>query len=120
MPANADRLGAAVRQRRSELELSQLDVWQNGGPSNTTLTDIENGRTKNLTRTVAKKLDRGLTWPEGTARRIWDGEQELGPTLREQVVQADLSDEAKAQILAVLDAEVAVEPQTSSGERGAS
>lgn len=118
MPANAERLGAAVRQRRIELEMSQLDVWQNGGPSNTTLTDIENDRTTNLTRTTAKKLDRGLTWPEGTARRIWDGDQETGPTLREQVAAADLSDEAKAQILAVLDAEAG--PQPPASERGAS
>lgn len=119
MLANAERLAAAVKARRAELEMNQLEVWQNGGPSNTTLTDIENGRTTTLSRTTARKLDAGLRWPEGTARRIFDGEQRSTEVLRGYVAQAEISDEARAQILAILDGEQAP-PDPPNLERGAS
>lgn len=74
MSSNAERLRDAVLARRTELDLTQLDVWQSGGPSNTTLTQIENGLTKTLTRTTAQKLDRALRWEKGSARAVWNGE----------------------------------------------
>lgn len=79
MSSNADRLAAAVRGRRLDLDRTQLDVWQAGGPSNTTLTRVENSEIETLTRTTARKLDKGLRWEEGSARRVWDGRGEPSP-----------------------------------------
>ena len=77
--AAAGRLGAAVLARRLELDLSQLDAWQSGGPSNSTLTTIENGRLTDLTRNTARKLDAVLRWEAGSARRIWEGTGQARP-----------------------------------------
>lgn len=74
MPTTAaTRLAIAVLERRTDLALSQLEVWQAGGPSNTTLTNIENGRIDTLTNATAKKLDAGLRWEPGTALGLWRG-----------------------------------------------
>lgn len=66
----AARFAAAVLQRRTELAKSQLDVWRSGGPSNSTLTTLENGRGE-LTNATAKKLDKALEWEPGSALRLW-------------------------------------------------
>lgn len=63
--------GKAVLERREQLGLSQIDVWNKRGPSNTTLTVIENGRMADLTPATAKKLDNGLDWTPGSALRLW-------------------------------------------------
>lgn len=118
MSSTAQRFGEVVLARRRELDLSQLDVWQAGGPSNTTLTEIENGRVHTLTRTTARKLDAGLHWEPGSARRVWDGGEpiplvngvkpEESAMWRQIIEQSDL-DEAKrreliAEIQRALDA----------------
>lgn len=112
MSTNAKRLARAVLARRTELDLSQLDVWQAGGPSNTTLTEIENGRTETLTRTTARRLDVGLQWEVGSAKRVWEGGE---PTpvvpgtsskdsawLRRQIEDADIDDGQREALLRVL------------------
>lgn len=48
-----------------------MDVWNKRGPSNTTLTLIENGRLDDLTPATARKLDAGLDWTNGSALRLW-------------------------------------------------
>jgi hypothetical protein len=73
MSSNAERFGEIVKARRIELEMSQLAVHAAGGPSNTKLTEIENGLLENLTMSTAKKLDRGLSWQTGSARDVWNG-----------------------------------------------
>lgn len=114
MSTNAQRLGEAVRQRRKELDLTQLEVWQSGGPSNTTLTTIENGEATSLVRTTARKLDVGLQWEPGSARRVWDGTGEARPALRVDrvdeefvaaVQRAGISDQLRESILAAIEAE---------------
>ena len=115
MSTKARRLAAAVRHRREELDLTQLDLWLAGGPSNSTLTTIENGRLETLTRTTARKLDACLRWETGSARRVWDKGEEPTPLLpgttpadskilREQIESADLAPATKAELLRVLDA----------------
>ena len=112
MSTNADRLAERVRARRAQLDMSQLDVWQAGGPSNTTLTEIENGRLENLTRTTARRLDQGLEWEPGSARRVWEGGEpsprkvtgELDE-LVDRIRSADfLTAEQKAEVLSALAA----------------
>jgi transcriptional regulator with XRE-family HTH domain len=126
MTTNAARLAQAVRARREQLDLSQLDVGQAGGPSNTTLTEIENGRVEKLSRTTARKLDVGLQWEPGSAKRAWEGGEPtpLRPTrdledLRRRVQAAEfLSDEQKAEILASIDRAQA-DPPAEGQVRGA-
>lgn len=120
MSSNAARLAAAVRARREELELSQLDVWQGGGPSNTTLTEIENGRTASLTRTTARKLDAALQWEPGSAKAVWSGGQPapVGATQIPPDVLEDLAKvrpESRAYILERLGLD---EPATKDRKRG--
>ena len=73
MSSNAERFGLIVKEWRERRDLNQLEVSQAGGPSNTKMTEIENGRLVDLTPLMAKKLDKGLRWVEGSARRTWLG-----------------------------------------------
>lgn len=73
MSSESIRLAEAVLHRRIELALSQLEVAAAGGPSNTKLTEIENGRLESLTPATAKKLDKGLQWAAGSAMTVWRG-----------------------------------------------
>ncbi|WP_207842574.1 helix-turn-helix domain-containing protein [Williamsia soli] len=73
MKPNVAKLGEAVAARRRELNMSQIDVWQNGGPSNSTLTGIENGAAETVGAVTQRKLDRALRWEEGSAQRVLAG-----------------------------------------------
>lgn len=115
MSSKARRLAKAVLARRKELDVSQLDVWQAGGPSNTKLTEIENGRTENLTRVTARRLDTGLQWEPGSAKRVWEGGEptplistRVPPAdarlLREQIeAAAEIDDRTREELLRILD-----------------
>lgn len=82
MSANAARFGQIVRARRLALgDLTQIDVWRRGGPSNSTLTAIEGGEWKPNGSTF-RKLDAALEWEPGSARRAWDGGQPTPATPR--------------------------------------
>lgn len=115
MSTNAENLARHVKARRLELDLNQIEVWQAGGPSNTTLTEIENGRLTNLTRTTARKLDAALRWEAGSARRVWEGGEPttvLGPGisskdsawLRQQIFGAEgVPQETREELLGILE-----------------
>lgn len=123
MSTNAHRFGQIVLARRLALDLNQLDVSAAGGPSNSTMTNIENGRLEELTRATAKKLDKGLRWESGSARTAWQGGD---PTplltapqpvahddmdaLRRYIGEAVIDEPLRRRLLAVLD---------DSRERGA-
>lgn len=47
-----------------------MDVWKLGGPSNSTLTAIEAARGPAPSRSTLRKLDRGMNWSPGSARRV--------------------------------------------------
>ncbi|MDV8066422.1 helix-turn-helix transcriptional regulator [Rhodococcus sp. IEGM 1366] len=66
-------LGEAVKARRAQLDLTQEDVNQGGGPSDTTLTRIENGEGTVPAPSTLRKLDHALQWEQGSARRVLDG-----------------------------------------------
>ena len=70
----ADALSTAVNRRRAFLAMSQLDVWQAGGPSNSTMTSIEGATSLSITAATLRKLDIGLKWPLGTALGILKGD----------------------------------------------
>lgn len=111
--APGERLGRYVYNRRGELGLNQLEVHAAGGPSNTKLTEIENGRLAQLTNQTARKLDKGLRWMQGSARATWDGGEpiplptgmrpESSAILRDYIAAADLDEHKRAELLRVLD-----------------
>jgi hypothetical protein len=67
------RLAAAVKERRDQLGLTQIQVWEAGGPSNSTLTAIEGASQSVISTATLRKLDTGLGWAPGTAVRILSG-----------------------------------------------
>ncbi|ANA85505.1 hypothetical protein PBI_BLUEBERRY_43 [Gordonia phage Blueberry] len=73
MTKNVARLGTYLVERRRQLGLSQLDVWKAGGPSNSTLTGIENGTAPKVSPSTMRKLDAALQWEEGSANRTLEG-----------------------------------------------
>lgn len=114
MSTNAERFAEIVKTRRLELDYNQIELGDAGGPSNTTLTKVEGGTLEELTRTTARKLDVGLRWLPGSARKVWEGGD---PTpipdgvrvqdaegLRDLIERAAEVDAAtKAELLRVLD-----------------
>lgn len=114
MSTNAERFGEIVKARREELDLTQLDVWQAGGPSNTKLTEIENGRLRDLSRVVAKRLDEALHWEAGSAKRAYKGGDPIpalprasnkrSAHLRELIgLSDDIDETTRAELMRVLD-----------------
>lgn len=109
----ADRLKAAVLHRREdELDMSQMEVWAAGGPSNTTLTNIENARLPLPSRASLKKLDVGLQWEDGSAKRVLAGGEptplDMTPLqqLRRHIeASTAISEETRAAMLAAVDAD---------------
>lgn len=123
MSSNVARLGRAVLARRDELDLSQLDVAAAGGPSDTTLSRIENGLATSVSKITLRRLDAALAWNSGSARRVYTGTGDptplepgtitVGPDARpptsatdvpvgagvEPGVLADLTDDETAKVL---------------------
>lgn len=75
--AGVKALAAAVKKRREELGRNQLAVWEHDGPSNSTMTSIENGAKLFITWHTLEALDRGLDWRPGNAVRIVSGNAPL-------------------------------------------
>jgi hypothetical protein len=113
MSTEGVRLGQYVLARRRELDATQMEIWQAGGPSNTTLTKIENGLLDSLQRKTARALDAGLQWEPGSAKRTWEGGEptplipgvhpENSATLRHFILEADLDAGTREALLRVLD-----------------
>lgn len=67
------RLGRYVLARRKSMKLTQGEIADLGGPSTTTQSKIEMGEAGNVSRTTLQKLDKGLSWKEGSAARVLAG-----------------------------------------------
>lgn len=70
MTENLERLATAVKSARTWRGLSQLEVHALGGPSNSTLTQIEAGRPPAPSLQTMKKLEKAFDWPAGMVRLI--------------------------------------------------
>lgn len=68
--AAVDDLAMAVSGRRTHLGRSQLEAWKRGGPSNSTMTSVENAVSTSITSLTLHKLDMGLDWPSGTSLKL--------------------------------------------------
>ncbi|WP_280393139.1 helix-turn-helix domain-containing protein [Nocardia wallacei] len=73
MRASITNLGQAVRSRRKQLDLTQQDVAQAGGPSDTTQTAIETESATSVRKETLRKLDAGLQWMPGSAEAAYHG-----------------------------------------------
>jgi len=71
--ADYEALGRAVKERRIQLGMSQLDVSQRGGPSTTTVSRIELGRLPNISQDTLLKLDNALAWRSGSSALVLEG-----------------------------------------------
>lgn len=67
------RLGQIVKERREELGVSQKQLLDRGGPSNSTLTKIEQGRADTISNATMRKIDRALDWEFGSAQEVLAG-----------------------------------------------
>ncbi|WP_054953052.1 helix-turn-helix domain-containing protein [Flaviflexus massiliensis] len=70
-----EALAKAVKARRIELGLSQIEVSQRGGPSTTTVSRIELGRLPNVSSDSLMKLDNALEWSPGSSDAVLQGGQ---------------------------------------------
>lgn len=66
-PKDIAQLGRAVRDRRTELRMTQDDVAAAGGPSDVTVRKIESGKVSRINVATLSKLDEALQWAPGTA-----------------------------------------------------
>lgn len=73
MSADIKRLGAYVLARREMFGLTQQEVADQGGPSDTTLSKLETGIAETVSPRTLKKLDTGLGWKKGSARAVLYG-----------------------------------------------
>lgn len=67
------RLAAAVIARREELDLTQEDVRQKGGPSTATMRLIEGALQTSYRGVILARLERALEWEPGSVRAILRG-----------------------------------------------
>jgi hypothetical protein len=73
MTEDLRNLAKHVKARRLHKDWTQLDVYNQGGPSNSTLTQVEDARTPGPSRSTIRKLDVGLQWESGSTRRVLEG-----------------------------------------------
>jgi transcriptional regulator with XRE-family HTH domain len=73
LPMSWDLLGDAVRRRRKELGLNQVDVVARGGPSVETLRAVENKRSSRLSRRMRRALEQAIEWEEGSIDAVLQG-----------------------------------------------
>ena len=73
MSSDIQKLAQAIRQRRLDLGKTQEEIANEGGPSDTTLGKLENAQVPDPSRGTLVKVDVGLRWHEGSARRVLRG-----------------------------------------------
>src|SRR3954451_23689937 len=68
-----ESLGAAVRDRRTALGMTQGEVSERGGPSVETQRAIENNRAGRLSPRMRRALERVLEWESGSVDAVIAG-----------------------------------------------
>jgi transcriptional regulator with XRE-family HTH domain len=69
-----ERLGREVARRREQLNLTQVDVAQRGGPSVATLTALENNRSGRLSKRSRQALEKAIEWEPGSVDAVLSGQ----------------------------------------------
>lgn len=106
------RLAEAVKARRAELGLSQLHVYEAGGPSNSTMTAIENATKTDISWSTLRKLDIGLQWPQDCALNLISGKA------LDQSVSAPSLDGVPTDALAAVTSALLAELQRRTATKG--
>lgn len=70
-----EKLGVAVRDRRSDLGLTQVEVAEHGGLSVETLRLVERNRAGRLSPRLRRALERVLQWQSGSVDSILAGDE---------------------------------------------
>ncbi|WP_396899517.1 helix-turn-helix domain-containing protein [Mycolicibacterium sp.] len=68
-----DKLAVEVRNRRTELGLTQIEVGERGGPAVETLRAIENNRAGRLSPRMRRALERAIEWESGSVDVVLEG-----------------------------------------------
>jgi len=68
-----NRLGAKVRERIEQLDLTQSEVQSRGGPSPAKVREVMNGRATTMSASKKRDLERALDWEEGSVDDVLDG-----------------------------------------------
>lgn len=89
-------LGSAIKARREELGLSQMDVWKKrGGPSSTKVGDLEAGKPPSPSSSTKRKLEKALAWEAGSVEALLQGgtatpgEPPVDPNVRQVHLDGD-------------------------------
>jgi transcriptional regulator with XRE-family HTH domain len=69
-----EKVGIAVRDRRTAMGMTQSEVSERGGPSVETLRAIENNRAGRLSPRMRRALERVLEWESGSIDAILAGD----------------------------------------------
>lgn len=85
MEADWDRLAEAVRQRREALGLTQVQLAERAGVTDTTIGNLEGGRKFRRTPASLPAVEQELGWTPGSARVVLAGGD---PTLTSEVADA--------------------------------
>lgn len=109
-----ERFGRILRARREELGIQQEDLDRFGGPSSTTLSQLERGITRPSPKTL-RKLDTGLRWVSGSARRTLEGgDPEVLPQVRSPLPRLP-RDAPNAPVLSEVDRALGIHPTAAGG-----
>lgn len=68
-----NRLATLVQERREELGRTQEEIAADGGPSTTTLTNVEGARAAEYRPKTLRKLEVALGWTRGSVERVLAG-----------------------------------------------
>jgi transcriptional regulator with XRE-family HTH domain len=97
------RLGAAVKAQRTRRGLTQIQVWEAGGPANSTLTAIESAEQPTIAPATLRKLDHGLGWGEGTSLAVLRGDDADAPIDLSTVPSDVLAEEVRRRLMVSAD-----------------
>lgn len=90
-PRNTPEFAARVREAVAALGLTQAQITERGGPSDTTLRKIMGGELVGISAATLKKIDTSLGWMPGSAIRVLQGGE---PTPASDTSTDELSDGA--------------------------
>jgi transcriptional regulator with XRE-family HTH domain len=116
-PKNFERLGEAIRARRAQLGMTQQEVAQGGGPSDVTLSAIEQGTPRTYHQRTKMALERALRWRSGAVESILAGEDPAGWELPETPLAAENPTEVTSAgmgFLALLDKHYGTDPDVAA------
>jgi hypothetical protein len=98
-----DKLGEAVKTRRTALRLAQTDLMDRGGPGDITVRKVERGEVRGLRTKTKAQLEVALLWPEGMVDRIlndWVDDREM----QEKVLRPLIRDTPTVDVQAAITA----------------